>query len=53
MFISFGDPYKLIEMPFLKTYVNAYIKSNVAVKAAVAACLGEEKITGQSPVSLP
>ena len=53
VFISFGDPYKLSELPFLKTCVNAYIKSDASVKAALSACLGEEEFSGVSPVSLP
>jgi len=51
VFISFGDPYKLKELSFLKTYMNAYIKSDISLKAAVAACLGETEIIGCSPVS--
>ena len=53
VFISFGDPYKLIELPFLKTYVNAYSNSEISIKAAVSACFGEEKVTGVSPVNFP
>jgi len=52
IFLSFGDPYKLLELSFLKTYVNAYIKSDIAIKAAVAACLGETEMSGVSPISL-
>ena len=53
VFISFGDPYKLTELPFLKTYVNAYIKSDVTVRAALSACLGDAEFSGVSPVSIP
>ena len=51
-FVSFGDPYKLREMPFLRTYVNAYIRSDAAVKAAVSCCLGESEFSGESPVAI-
>ena len=53
VFISFGDPYKLTELPFLKTYVNAYIKSDATVRAALSACLGDAEFSGVSPVSIP
>jgi beta-N-acetylhexosaminidase len=52
VFISLGDPYKLTELPFLKCYINSYIKSGAAIDASVAACLGEKKIVGKSPVKL-
>ena len=52
VFISVGDPYKLTELPFLKCYVNSYAKSKVALEAAIAACFGEKKFTGKSPVKL-
>jgi len=52
VFISFGDPYKLTELPFLKTYVNSYIKSGESVRAALRACLGEADFAGESPVQI-
>ena len=52
VFVSLGDPYKLTELPFIKCYVNAYVKSRAAVAAAVAACLGEIPFEGKSPVRL-
>ena len=52
VFISLGDPYKLTELPFLKCYINSYVKSKAALKAAIAACFGEKEITGKSPVKL-
>ena len=52
VFTSFGDPYKLYELPFLKTYVNAYVKSRAAVNAVVDCCLGESEFLGKSPVRL-
>ena len=50
IFISFGDPYKLYDLPFLKTYVNAYHPNNYAIKAAIEACFGEIDFMGKSPV---
>ena len=33
-------------------YVNSYVKSKAALKAAVAACFGEKEFMGKSPVKL-
>lgn len=52
VFVSFGDPYKLTELPFLKTYINAYVKSGVTARAVVDCCLEEKKFCGKSPVNL-
>ncbi len=53
IFTSFGDPYKLLELPFLKTYLNAYSASAATAKAVVDACLGEASFEGTSPISIP
>ena len=52
VFTSFGDPYKLYEYPYLKTYVNAYSNSISTQKAFVRAILGEIPFAGKNPVSL-
>ena len=52
VFISFADPYKLYELPFLKTYVNAYSDSITSIKSAVSACFGETEFEGNNPVQL-
>lgn len=53
VFISFGDPYKLYDLPFLHTYINAYSPSDSSIRAAVKAVLGKIPFAGKSPVSLP
>ena len=52
-FISFGDPYKPYELPFLKTYVNSYYNSRAVVSATIDACLGDAQFLGVSPVKIP
>lgn len=52
IFTSFGDPYKLYELPFLKTYVNAYSSSYFTQSAFVEVLLGETEAVGKSPVEL-
>lgn len=52
IFTSFGDPYKLYEYPYLKTYINAYSCSKPTQKAFVKAIVGEIPFRGKSPVEL-
>ena len=53
VFVSFGDPYKLYDLPFLRTYVNAYSPDTSSVNAAVKAIFGKIPFAGKSPVALP
>ena len=52
VFTSFGDPYKIYDFPYLKTYVNAFSSSTATQRAFVKALLGEIPFQGKSPVSL-
>lgn len=52
IFCSFGDPYKLYEFPYLKTYVNAFSDSEFSQKAFLKAVLGEIELTAKNPVGL-
>ncbi len=52
IFTSFGDPYKLYELPFLRTYVNAYSAAAETMSAFVKVLLGEKPAVGKSPVEL-
>lgn len=49
---SFGDPYKLYDMPFLKTYINAYCDTPECQRAAAAVILGKIAPLGKNPVAL-
>ncbi len=48
--VSFGDPYKLFDMPYLKEYINAYYPTEEVQIATVKAILGEIPFMGRSPV---
>lgn len=52
VFVSFGDPYKLYEMPYLKTYVNAFSPSESTQRAVAAMLAGEMTCTARNPVGL-
>ncbi len=48
--VSFGDPYKLFDMPYLKEYINAYYPTKESQIAVAKAVLGEIPFRGKSPV---
>lgn len=52
VFTSFGDPYKLMEIPFVPNYINCYSNTPSSQREAVRVWLGESKATGKVPVSL-
>lgn len=52
IFTSFGDPYKLYEYPFMKTYINTFSNTPATQRAFVRALLGEIPAVGKSPVEL-
>ncbi len=52
VFVSLGDPYKLYELPFLRTYLNAYSADPATMRAFVKVLLGEISAMGKSPVAL-
>lgn len=48
---SFGDPYKLYDYPFARTYINMYSPTEDSQRAFVRALLGEIEAVGKSPVA--
>lgn len=50
--VSFGDPYKLFDMPYLKEYVNAFSATDSSQRAVVKVLLGKQPALGKNPVSL-
>ena len=50
VFTSFGDPYKLYDFPYLKTYINAYSDSPYSQRAVAKFLMGQIKAEGKSPV---
>lgn len=51
VFTSFGDPYKLYEMPYCPNYINTYSNTPSSQKAAVKVWLGESEAKGKIPVN--
>jgi len=51
--ISFGNPYLLLSIPKLQTYLVAYGDMPSLQEAAAKALLGKIDVTGRLPISLP
>ena len=49
VFVSIDNPYHLIDVPMVKTFVNAYTSTTVTVDAVVDRLLGRAPFTGISP----
>lgn len=52
IFVSLGDPYKLLDYPYLKEYINAYSDTPESQKAVLKVIAGEIPARGKNPVSL-
>ena len=50
MFISFCNPYHMIDVPFISTFINCYSSSSYCVEAAVEKLVGKSEFKGNSPV---
>jgi beta-N-acetylhexosaminidase len=53
VFTSFGDPYKLYEMPYAHNFVMTFSNTPSSQRAAVKVWLGEIPAQGKTPVRLP
>ncbi|MFP4551777.1 MAG: glycoside hydrolase family 3 protein [Spirochaetales bacterium] len=53
VFTSFGDPYKLYEMPYCHNFVMTYSNTPSSQRAVVKVWLGELEAKGKLPVTLP
>ncbi|MBR5518218.1 MAG: hypothetical protein IKV86_04240 [Clostridia bacterium] len=49
---SFGDPYRLYDIPFAKTYINAYSCTDESQRATAKVIMGKIPALGKSPVEL-
>ncbi len=52
VFTSFGDPYKIYEFPYIRTYVNAFSRCPETQSATVSVLLGEKPCVAKNPVAL-
>lgn len=52
IFTSFGDPYKIYDFPYLRTYINAFSEAEGVQRGFVRVLLGEAEPTAKNPVAL-
>ena len=50
MFVSLQIPYHLLDVPMIKTYINAYSNHDYVIEAVVEKILGKSEFKGVSPV---
>lgn len=50
MFVSFANPYHLVDVPFISTFINAYSSNEYCVEACVEKMLGKSEFKGKSPI---
>lgn len=50
LFISLANPYHLLDVPMVKTYINCYSANDAVMESLVKKLTGEETFTGISPV---
>ena len=50
---SFGDPYKIREFPYVKTYINAFSFTEDSQRAVAKVIMGQIPAQGKSPVDFP
>lgn len=52
MFISLGNPYHLLDVPMIKTYINGYCNSEFVIQAILEKIEGKGAFKGKSPVDV-
>ncbi len=50
LFVSLANPYHLVDIPMVKTYINGYSNSEFAIKAVVDKITGKSEFKGVSPI---
>ena len=50
IFISLANPYHLLDVPMIKTYINCYSHNDACIKSLVNKLIGKETFSGISPV---
>lgn len=50
VFISLGNPYHLVDVPMIKTYINGYSNSEYVIRSVVEKLMGRSEFKGKSPI---
>lgn len=51
LFISLANPYHLIDVPMIKTFINAYSNNGYVIEAVMEKIMGRSEFKGKSPVN--
>lgn len=49
LFVSLGNPYHLVDIPMIQTYVNCYANDDVVIDAMIEKVMGRSPFKGKSP----
>ena len=50
VFVSLANPYHLVDVPHVRTFINCYNSSKAVINALMDKLMGKEEFTGVSPV---
>ncbi len=50
VFVSLGNPYHLLDVPMIGTYINCYSNNDSVIHAAIDKLLGQSAFKGTSPI---
>lgn len=50
VFVSLANPYHLLDVPMIRTYINAYSNNDYTIEAVVEKLLGKNDFKGKSPI---
>ncbi|MGT2756160.1 glycoside hydrolase family 3 protein [Streptococcus ovuberis] len=50
VFVSLANPYHLLDVPMVKTYINAYDNSVYTIESVIEKVMGRSPFKGQSPI---
>lgn len=50
LFISVANPYHLVDVPMVKTYINAYTPTEAVIRQVIEKIMGRFEFKGKSPV---
>jgi beta-N-acetylhexosaminidase len=50
LFISLQNPYHLLDVPMIRTYINAYSNHDIMIDTVVEKILGKSAFEGKNPV---
>lgn len=50
VFVSLANPYHLIDVPMIKTYINGYSNNDYVIESVVEKLVGKSEFKGKSPI---